>query len=80
MVKSEGVAKTVIPSIFILSIRSIPWVVIGLGKCFLFRGRCTIISCDLVLFNFKLLAVAHSVMCRISSGMDDELELGSWNQ
>jgi len=30
-----------------------------------------------VLFNFKLLAVAQSVMCLISSGMDDELEAGT---
>jgi len=68
---------TVIPSIFILSTRLIPWMAIGFGKPFLFRGRCTIISCDLVLFSFKLLAVAQSDMCWISSGIDDALETGT---
>jgi len=38
--------------IFILSTRSIPGVAIGFGKNFLLRGRWTIISCDLELFNF----------------------------
>jgi len=42
---------------------------IGKFMYFLLRGRWTIISCDLVLFNFKLLAVAQSDMCWISCGM-----------
>ena len=37
----------------------------------------TIISCDLELFNFKLLAVAQSVMCWISCGIDGELVAGT---
>ena len=45
-------------------------------KCFLRRGRWTIISCDLELFNFKLLAVAQFVMCWISC-IDDELVTGT---
>jgi len=50
---------------------------IGYGKCFLLRGRWTVISCDLELFKFKLLAVAQSDMCWISSGIDSELEAGT---
>jgi len=45
------------------------------GKCFFLWGRWkTIISCDLELFNFKLLAVAQSDMCCISCGIDSQLE------
>jgi len=37
----------------------------------------TIISCDLELFNLKLLPVAQSDMCWISSGIDSKLEAGT---
>ena len=53
LVKSEGVANSYTKYIH-LSTRSIPWMAVGFGKCFLFRGRCTIISWDLVLFNFNI--------------------------
>ena len=59
------------------SARSMPGIELGSGKCFLFRGRWTIISCDLELSSFKLLAVAQSDMCWMSDGMDGELEDGT---
>jgi len=73
MVKCDGVTNSyTVPSIYILSSHSVPGMATGYGKCFLLHGRETIISCDLELFNFILLAVDKSDMCWISSDIDSE--------